>query len=340
MSDIAELERKLGMMEQALGESRQKHHEAQNEIRRLEESAKAQVNESFNTTTAQSTATPVYITSRNLVKFRDRPRATSDLTAHEWIADMRAHLNRQGLSEVQGAAVVLEHLSGRARLEIQGRGVSVTSSPDNIFSVLSKVFGDGDSLGQLMSQFYGYRQKLGDDLLTTSLELLLLFQRMCDLDSSLSVDQDKLLKQRLAEAVIDEGLMRELRRLNVEQPELTYFEARDRVIEWFGQTQVSKTSVVSRPKGATTQEVPSVVDPVVQMLQSQGELLKTLTEEFKLLKQERSRNSNYNRNARIRVCYRCQRPGHIARDCSPAGQASREAVKPKKDEGVAESVKE
>ncbi len=42
------------------------------------------------------------------------------------------------------------------------------------------------------------------------------------------------MKGRLAEAVRDQGLARELHRLNIEAPGLTFFELRDRAVEWIG----------------------------------------------------------------------------------------------------------
>ena len=54
--------------------------------------------------------------------------------------------------------------------------------------------------------------------------------------------RDSALKGRLAEAVNDEGLRRKLRRLNMECPELSFFDARDRAMAWLG------TAERSRPK--------------------------------------------------------------------------------------------
>ena len=48
---------------------------------------------------------------------------------------------------------LLEHLAGEARREILGRGDEVKSNPEQIFAVLVRVFGDGDSLPQLQQQF-------------------------------------------------------------------------------------------------------------------------------------------------------------------------------------------
>ena len=53
---------------------------------------------------------------------------------------------------------------------------------------------------------------------------------MEELDNSLKVRADGTLKERLAEAVLDDALKRELRRLNDEAPSLSYFDLQNRAI--------------------------------------------------------------------------------------------------------------
>ena len=297
MSEVEELQAKLEKMELALGAAREREAIAKKELE-----AKLKSNQF-------TEARPLYVTSRKLEKFRDRPQTASDPSVHEWIGDMRAHLDGQRLSTEQKAAVVMEHLAGRARLEVQGRGIGVASDPAEIFLVLSKVFGDGDSLEQLMSRFFAYQQRPSEDLVTTSLELLSIFQRMVDLDRSLDGNGHKMLKDRIAEAVADEGLRRELRRLNVESPSLTYFELRDRAIHWLGN---NSTPVL---KKAINHEVPSscTLDSLTQMVRDQQELFKTLAEEIKEVRSySRGRGIN---NQGQRVCFNCNKADHMIRDC-------------------------
>ena len=275
-------------MELALGESRKREIDCREELRHL------QNKESHHQSPpAVAEARPLYVTSRKLEKFRDRPKSTTGITAHEWISDMQAHLDGQSMSKSQTAAVTMEHLAGTARLEVQGRGTSVTSDPQQIFAVLRKVFGDGDSLGQLMSRFFAFQQKPGVDLLGTSLELLVIFQRMAELDPNMESKRDQMLKDRLADVVLDEGLQREIRRLNVDSSRLTYFELRDRTKEWLGSLESQKSQAKAH---VVNQEVPpaTVVDPIVQLLQNQEELLKSLTSEMKDLRsfQPRRRGRN------------------------------------------------
>ena len=57
---------------------------------------------------------------------------------------------------------------------------------------------------------------------------------MLQWDPSFEAGKEKALKGRLAEAVRDESLRTELRRLNMESPDLGYFDLRDRTMQWLG----------------------------------------------------------------------------------------------------------
>ena len=69
------------------------------------------------------------------------------------MSDVRGQLASRQLTIEEGASFVLDHLAGKARQEILGRGDEVTANPEEIFKVLLKVFGDGDTLPQLQQKF-------------------------------------------------------------------------------------------------------------------------------------------------------------------------------------------
>ena len=64
------------------------------------------------------------------------------------------------------------------------------------------------------------------------------------LDPSFHSGRDTQLKNQLAEAVHDESLRTELRRLNTEHPELSFFDARDRVMKLTRSDGPAKEDVV------------------------------------------------------------------------------------------------
>ena len=160
---------------------------------------------------------------RGIDRFRDKPEKASDLTIEEWVSDVKSHLRNVNWHKQDQAAFIIQHLAGKARREIQGWGEAVCQGPDKIFECLIKIFGDGDTLPQLQQRFFSYQQKEKEDLLSCSLELVELFDRVANLDPTFKPMRDLTLKGRFAEVVRDEGLKRELRRLNMESPNLTFF---------------------------------------------------------------------------------------------------------------------
>ena len=140
------------------------------------------------------------------------------------------------------ATFVIEHLGGKARQAILGRGSGTCCSPEAIFSVLQKTFGDGDKLPLIQQRFYSFQQG-SRDLISCSLELVSLYDRMSDFDSStLKARRDLALKERLAEAVGDR-LLRDPRRLNIENGNLNYFELGDRAIQWLGSKPTTRDPI-------------------------------------------------------------------------------------------------
>ena len=273
------------------------------ETRLQEEKAEAKVPASASTGAGIQ---PIFLTQgRRLDVFKGKPVKPGDPTVHDWIVDMKSQLAVRNLGLSEQAAFVCDHLGGNARREILGRGNAVAEDVKEIFTTLKKVFGDGDSLPVLLQKFFSYQQAPAEGLLECSLQLVTLFDRICFLDGSYKDSRVETLKGRLAEVVYDEGLRRELRRLNTESPDLDFFELRDRALDWLGQSGQSR-----KPKAAAVQET-SVDEKatILDILQKQGQLLEKQQKQIEALMEERSRRTNLQ-------CFYCGKRGHIQRNCS------------------------
>ena len=126
---------------------------------------------------------------------------------------MKAQADSRKLSKPDFAMFLVDNLSGKARQEISGRGDSIKNDPQEIMKVLVKVFGDGKH----------YRYYSSDFMRTCSLNMVELYDRISELDSSFKPCREAALKGRFAEAVRDEALQREIRRLNTDASSLTFF---------------------------------------------------------------------------------------------------------------------
>ena len=58
--------------------------------------------------------------------------------------------------------LVMEHLKGKARIEISGRGIR--DDPEAIFKALLQTFGDTNDLASLQERLYQCRQARGETL--------------------------------------------------------------------------------------------------------------------------------------------------------------------------------
>ena len=296
------------------------------ELEAMKAALQSEKEERANAMAGVSSTTPstqqIYIAAgRRLDRFRGKPEKPGDPSVQEWVSDVRGQLAARQVREEDGAAFIIDHLAGRARQEILGRGDSL-KSPDDILRVLLKVFGDGETLPQIQQKFFSFRQGQGEDLLSFSLELMELFNSMARLDASFNATRDQTLKGRFAEAVNDEGLRRELRRMNIDSPELSFFDARDRAIEWFG------TSRVKTQKAVATQEVKAEDGShgIKALLEKQGEQLQQQQQQIQALLQVMQQpDRRWNRGPRR--CYNCQSTGHLKRDCPhPSSSMSRRGM--------------
>ena len=244
----------------------------------------------------------VMMSSRRVERFRDKPEKSTDPSIREWVADMRSQADSRKLNAMEFASFLVDNIGGKARQEIVGRGDDIKGDPEKIIAVLLEVFGDGCTLPILQQRFYAYRQA-DEDLVACSLNMVELYDRIVALDASFKPCRDAALKGRLAEAVKDESLRCEIRRLNVERPEFTFFQLRDRAILWLGK--------ITREKGVTVQEV---------SFNTTSELQNTLKRQQEMIeKQQRQIDALLNppRNFPNREgkCYNCGATDHLKRQC-------------------------
>jgi len=262
---------------------------------------------------AAQSAKPVTVMpmQRRLERFKGHPDKLSDPTVQEWVADARAVLATYQGEKKDKASFLLQHLAGNARVEIRARP-AVEDDPERILDIIERTFGDGDGddLPKLQEKFYTFRQESSMDLLACSLELVQLHDKIVKKEPSLKASKEATLKGRLAEAVRDEGLRRELRRLNTESPDSTFFDLRDRAVRWLGPGKANQK--------VTAQELASNAS-LMKMLEDQQKQIAELKEALKGSGRTTPRRLDLTRV----TCWRCHEQGHFKRDCSmPAAHDS------------------
>ncbi|KAK2193340.1 hypothetical protein NP493_15g04000 [Ridgeia piscesae] len=130
---------------------------------------------------------------------------------------------------------------------------------------------------------------------------------MIQLDPSFEAGKEKLLKGRLAKAVRDESLRRELGRLNMESPDLGYFDLRDHAMQW-----------LHNRHDATQYEVKAVDNTdLLTLVRQQADQLQQLQQQLKqyMATTQQSKDSFRRKPDRPRICWLCQSPDHQKANC-------------------------
>lgn len=144
-----------------------------------------------------------------------------------------------------------------------------------------------------------------------------MFDRMVELDPTLKVRRTDTLKGRFAETVNEEGLKRELRRLNMEIPSLSFFDFRDRAVSWLGQPKKPKSvhsqeAAATRIEETTIQKQQAMIDQQQKQIDS---LLKGLDVNQSIRPMKGYQPKQQVQAQNDRCCWICRSPDHFKREC-------------------------
>ena len=301
MSSTEELRELLRAERQRSADAREETVLIQQELERVRE--------------ASSTSAPnpdplprfVVAQTRRLERLGGRPERPSDPDVAEWVEDMRCHLAGNPMSEGSACALIVGHLRGKARLEIYGRGLHNT---EDIFVAILAAFGGTNDIATLQERLFQCRQLPGESVIDCSLKLVNLFNKIADKDEAYVSRRDQTLKERLTAAVADQSLAREMRRLMNEASSLTFFEMRDRAIEWAGgdtMVTASQHETTAIPEG-----IAAILRRQEEILQTQKKQIDELTAAMKSTQVQQSQSQQRRRPVQ---CWTCGELGHVRREC-------------------------
>ena len=302
LQDQAGLAAKLADVAAQASQERDRAAKAEERVKELEDSSPS-------TTTLGQRSTVYVSRDRRLPKLKGVPREKDDPDVGEWVTDMRAILHSRPMPKREAAEFIFEHLAGDAKKEVRHRPDDVRTDPEELLKVVETVFGDRSALPKLFERFYKREQGPKEGLLEYSIALASVWGKIegqLDPNSTSSQSKDKTLKDRLTEGVHDQHLRRELRRLNIEEPSLSFWEFRERGLKWLGASD-SQVPVAVR-ETSTQPATDKTTKEILELLQQQQVELKELREEMHNLQLTRR---EYNA-----VCFRCGSPEHFIRDCT------------------------
>lgn len=233
--------------------------------------------------------------------------------AKQWLEDLESIITRF-TKDQDKVTYILEHLEGPARVEIKFQVDPKKATSEEVLEVLKNVYAKHDTWVQLQQQFYGRDQKPGENLMeyTQTLMELLLELREKSPGGKLK-DMDSILKQKVAEGVIDTTLRRELRRLNEEKNDLKFYEFREHAMLWM-ETGTTSTTLKSTQEVATvgTGSETFSLETLKDMVQQQQQAIETLKGQQQHQHPTTSSSSQPKQEV---ICNHCGGKNHYRRDC-------------------------
>lgn len=278
------------------------------------------------------------VTERLIFLPRDRKcpmfRGKTGLNITEWADEVQACMRGRPLSSAEQALFMYDHLEGEAREEIKYRSQREREEPATILAILQELYGCSRSYVSLQEDFFSRKQQEGETLQEFSHALMCLIDRVVRKAPSGLLNKDVLLRDQFVEYVSDCSLRRELKQFVRAHPAATLIEVRSEAIRWeqegmpgggrgrsysvpsaFGFQHTVQGGHHSYSKAGNPPPT-SELGELKEILRNQQEQLNQLTMSVAALNRAPRSTTNYRSNTGN--CWKCQQPGHLARECNGA----------------------
>ena len=261
----------------------------------------------------------------------------SGVSINEWIEEAQTCMRARYLSTKDQAFFLFDHLEGEAREEIRYRRAVEREDPNKIIDILRELYGCSQSYVALQEAFFCRKQQDGETLQEFSLALMSLMEKVKQRAPATMLNAEVLLRDQFTEHVLDNSLRRELKQLVRRSPTSTLLEIREEAMRWEregmpGGARGRSSSVPVAAYGTqyavhggappVRRDSPQSLEfaEVMGMLKRQQEQLNQLTQTVASLRGTQP-PSRPPRGAPL-TCWRCQQPGHLARECEGSGRSS------------------
>lgn len=255
----------------------------------------------------------------------------------DFIEETDCVLRARSQSPPEQCDFVLSLLRGAALEEVRLRSDSEVDQVSDLFTYLREAFSDRRSGAQLLHDFYSRKQRESEGLLEFSHALSQALNHVLRQTPDAVPNMKVVLRDQFVEGVRDPALKRELRRWVRNKPDSSMVEVREEAYLWNMEEPTlnakpsrirSKVSDSERGACCTVISVgehkPLTLDDVMQVVAEQGKQLSELTQAVMDLTTQKTHTFKPVSKARAPlrftddgkpICLKCQKEGHIARNC-------------------------
>ena len=323
MAELADLQKKVE-------ELTRQYAEAQATLEEMQDQQAEPQAASASTTKQRVVVLP---RERRLKKFSGK-KTDNEQTVEDFVDEIKAVFKAREMSPGEQADFIKSHLEGPAKEETKIYSAKDRDDPDRLMQILLHAFGEKRSLPQLLKLFYERKQKDGETLRAFSHGLRELLGRATKVDPKAVVDQDKTLRDQFAGNVRDTLLRKELKRFTREHPEITFLDVREEALRWSEEEdkpiraahdssshEVASDLCQQEQPQCQSSTASDTMQQMLNVLMKQQQSLEELTKSMKLLQQGPQQRYQHDGRKEQRppgniTCYKCGRPGHIARNCT------------------------